>query len=55
MDILIDKQPIVFPRLTDIDFFLCLAQGAWDVFAKQLKPNATIVIDPNQVLNLTSC
>ncbi len=53
VDILIDKQPIVFPRLTDIDFFLCLAQGAWNVFAKQLKSNAILVLDPNQVRSIT--
>ena len=53
VDILIDKQMIVYPRLTEINFFLCLAQGAWDVFAKQLKPDAIIVIDPNQVQSVT--
>lgn len=46
VDVLIDKDPIIYPRLTKIDFFLCLAQGAWDVFAKQFKPGAIIVFDP---------
>ena len=53
VDILVDKSEIVYPRLTEIDFFLCLAQNAWDVFAKQLKPNGLIVIDPNQVRRIT--
>lgn len=53
VDILIDKDPIIYPRLTEIDFFLCLAQSAWDVFARQLKPDAVIVIDPNQVQRVT--
>jgi 2-oxoglutarate ferredoxin oxidoreductase subunit gamma len=53
VDILIDKQPIVFPRLTEINFFLCLAQGAWNVFAKNLKSDAIIVMDPNQVQTIT--
>jgi 2-oxoglutarate ferredoxin oxidoreductase subunit gamma len=53
VDVLIDKQPIVYPRLTEIDFFLCLAEGAWNVFAKHLKADAVVVIDPNQVRNVT--
>ncbi len=53
VDILINNEPIVFPRLTQIDFFLCLAQGAWNVFAKSLKPDAIIVLDPNQVQEIT--
>jgi 2-oxoglutarate ferredoxin oxidoreductase subunit gamma len=56
VDVLIDEQAIGYPRLTSIDFMLCLAQGAWDVFARQLKPNAIVVIDPNlvQKVSLTS-
>lgn len=53
VDILINEQEIIFPRLSDIDFFLCLAQGAWDVFAKDLKPDGMIVMDPNQVRRIT--
>ena len=53
VDILLDNAPIIFPRPTEIDFFLCLAQGAWNVFAKQLKPNAIIVVDPNQVQEIS--
>lgn len=49
VDVLIDDLDIVYPRLVAIDFMLCLAQGAWDVFAKQLKPDSTVVIDPNLV------
>lgn len=49
VDVLISDREIVYPRLTSIDFFLCLAQGAWDVFARQLKPDAVIVLDPNLV------
>lgn len=49
VDVLIDKADIVYPRLVGIDFMLCLAQGAWDVFAKQLKPESVVVIDPNLI------
>jgi 2-oxoglutarate ferredoxin oxidoreductase subunit gamma len=52
-DILLSEQEIIFPRLSEIDFFLCLAQGAWDVFAQDLKPDAMIVMDPNQVQRIT--
>ena len=52
VDVLIDKDPIGYPRLTSIDFFLCLAQGAWNLFSKQLKDDAAVVIDPNLVTNV---
>lgn len=53
VDVLIDKEPIGYPRLTSIDFFLCLAQGAWNLFATQLKPDSVVVIDPNLVKKIT--
>lgn len=53
VDVLIDKDPIGYPRLTSIDFFLCLAQGAWNLFATQLKAESVVVIDPNLVQKIT--
>lgn len=49
VDVLIDQNPIGYPRLTSIDFFLCLAQGAWNLFATQLKQDSIVVVDPNLV------
>ncbi len=53
VDVLISDAPIVYPRLVDIDFMLCLAQSAWDIFAKQIRPNGIIVVDPNLVSRIT--
>lgn len=52
VDVLIDKKPIGYPRLTKINFFLCLAQGAWNLFSKQLTEESIVVIDPNLVTNV---
>lgn len=52
VDVLIDKDEIVYPRLTDLNFFLCLAQNAWSYFARQLKPKSVVVIDPNLVTDV---
>ncbi len=49
VDVLIDKEPIGYPRLTSIDFFLCLAQNAWKLFSTQLREDTIVVIDPNLV------
>ncbi len=52
VDVLVDTDPIGYPRLTKIDFFLCLAQGAWNLFGTQLKDDSVVVIDPNLVTKL---
>lgn len=49
VDIVIDSVHVEYPRLTAVDFLLCLAQGAWDAFARQLKPDSIIVISPKLV------
>jgi 2-oxoglutarate ferredoxin oxidoreductase subunit gamma len=49
VDVLLDDDDIIFPRLTAIDFFCCIAQEGWKVFSKQLKPDSWVVIDPNLV------
>jgi 2-oxoglutarate ferredoxin oxidoreductase subunit gamma len=49
VDVLFDEDEIIYPRLTAIDFFMCLAQGAWDVFSHQLKPESIVVIAPDLV------
>ncbi|MBK6911427.1 MAG: 2-oxoacid:acceptor oxidoreductase family protein [bacterium] len=53
VDVLIDSQPIGYPRLTKIDFFLCLAQSAWGFFSKNLRDDTIIVVDPNLVSKMT--
>ncbi|NUO19921.1 2-oxoacid:acceptor oxidoreductase family protein [bacterium] len=54
VDVLIDKNPIGYPRLISIDFFLCLAQGAWNLFSVQMKEDSIVVIDPNLVTKVGS-
>jgi len=54
VDVLFDENEIVFPRLVAVDFFLCLAQRGWDVFAMQLKPDGIVVIDPHLVKKISS-
>jgi 2-oxoglutarate ferredoxin oxidoreductase subunit gamma len=52
VDVLIDDDEIIYPRLTAIDFFCCLAQEGWKVFSRQLKPDSVVVIDPYLVKNI---
>jgi 2-oxoglutarate ferredoxin oxidoreductase subunit gamma len=49
IDVIIDTEKILYPRTTAIDFFLSLAQRSFDAFAVGLKPDCTILVDPNLV------
>jgi len=49
VDVILDKEKILFTRTTAIDFMLCLAQGSWDKFAHDLKPGCIVLIDPSLV------
>jgi len=49
IDVIIDDEPVVYPKTTAIDFFLSMAQGSYDAFFYDIKDNATVVIDPNLV------
>ncbi len=49
IDVIIDDEDIIYPRTTQIDFFLSLAQRSYSQFAKNLKPDCTVLIDPNLV------
>ncbi len=46
VDVIIDSNRIEFPRTTAIDFMLCLAQRSWNQFAKDLKDDCIVLIDP---------
>ncbi len=47
VDVVLDNEPILFPRAANINFFLSLATRSYNMFAKDLEPDVTIVIDPN--------
>lgn len=49
VDVILDKERILFPRTTAIDFMLCLAQRSWDRFGQGLKKDCILLIDPNLV------
>jgi 2-oxoglutarate ferredoxin oxidoreductase subunit gamma len=52
VDVLIDDNEVIYPRLTSIDFFCCLAQRGWDIFSRQLRPDSVVVIAPSLVHKL---
>lgn len=49
IDVIIDDEPIVYPKTTAINFFLSLAQGSYDAFFYDMRDDAIVVIDPNLV------
>lgn len=52
VDVLIDDHEVIFPRLTALDFFCCLAQRGWDKFSHQLKSDSIVVVAPSLVHEL---
>ena len=49
IDVIIATSKILYPRTMAIDFFLSLAQQSFNSFAVGLKPDCTILVDPNLV------
>ena len=49
IDVIIDDEPVMYPKTTAINFFLSLAQGSYDAFLYDLRDDAIVVIDPSLV------
>lgn len=52
VDVIISNREIIYPRSLKIDFFLALAQEAYDRFGHDLKPSAIVLVDSNLVTRL---
>lgn len=52
VDVVLDKNHIEYPRTENIDFFLSLHQKAFDIYFKDLKEDAIVVVDPNLTPNI---
>jgi 2-oxoglutarate ferredoxin oxidoreductase subunit gamma len=47
VDVVIDKEHIEYPRTENLDFFLSLHQKSFDIYFKEIKDDAIVVVDPN--------
>ena len=52
VDVIISHKPIIYPRATQIDFFLALAQRSYDVFHNQLKEGGILLVDETLVTHV---
>ncbi|MBN2789795.1 MAG: 2-oxoacid:acceptor oxidoreductase family protein [Candidatus Delongbacteria bacterium] len=52
VDVVLDKKHIEYPRTENIDFFLSLHQKSFDIYFKDLKDDAIVVVDPNLTPNI---
>jgi 2-oxoglutarate ferredoxin oxidoreductase subunit gamma len=52
IDVIIDDEPIIYPKTTAINFFLSLAQGSYDAFLYDLRDDAIVVVDPALVFKI---
>ena len=46
VDVIISDTEIFYPNVRHIDFFLSLHQKAFNIYAKNLKPDAIVLVDP---------
>ncbi len=49
VDIIISREKILFPQAEAIDFFLCTHQKPYDLYRKQLKEDAVVVLDSHLI------
>ena len=49
VDVILDSDMVLYPRTTEIDFFLSLATDSYKRFGKDFKDDTIILIDPNMV------
>ncbi|HQO09745.1 MAG TPA: 2-oxoacid:acceptor oxidoreductase family protein [Clostridiales bacterium] len=47
VDVVIDKKHIEYPRSENLDFFLSLHQKSFNIYYKEIKKDAIVVVDPN--------
>jgi len=52
VDVVIDENHVEYPKTENIDFFLSLHQKSFDLYFKQIKEDAIIVVDPNLTKNV---
>ena len=45
-EVIIDEEPIDYPKVTQADVVLAMTQEACDKFAGKLRPGGTLIIDP---------
>jgi len=54
VDVIVSNDEIIYPRATAINFFLSLAQMAYNKFCSDLTDDAIILVDSNLVSNVTN-
>ncbi len=52
VDVVVDENHVEYPKTENIDFFLSLHQKSFDLYFKQIKEDAIIVVDPNLTKNV---
>ena len=52
VDVVLDKQHVEYPKTEHLDFFLSLHQKSFNLYFKEIKDDAIVVIDPNLTPNI---
>ena len=52
VDVVLDKQHVEYPKTEHLDFFLSLHQKSFNLYFKEIKDDAIIVVDPNLTPNI---
>jgi len=49
VEVIVDSEQILYPRTTDIDFFLSLATRSYNLYKKDIRDGCPVLVDPNLV------
>ena len=52
VDVVVDENHVEYPKTENIDFFLSLHQKSFDLYFKEIKDDAVILVDPNLNKNI---
>ncbi len=52
VDVIIDKDPILFPQAVSIDLYFATAQRSFDLYYRSIKRDAVIIVDSDLVTKL---
>lgn len=51
-EVILDDQPVDFPKVTQADVILAMTQEAADKFHSKLRPGGTLIVDPGYVVSV---
>lgn len=52
VDVIVSDEEVLFPKGNQLDLFLAMAQRPYDLYYREMKPDALIIVEENLVQNI---